>query len=233
MTELTVVQFSGENRIDSRLVAKSLGIKHKAFSETIGKYLEELEELGKVPFQTEASGKTNQPQKYAMLNEDQAIFASTLSRNTRKVVVFKLALTKAFAQARKKGQEQHSYINANFVQRLKLNRERTLPEHWTVLEQLDKEAWHFRLDMTQLIHTAKPDVSVGLKWSNYLKKNGYDTSKFMKVPNIVHPPTMREEDVKAYPLEMLPMFLLWFRSEYREHLTKYYLPPRELGKKLA
>src|SRR5947207_2044818 len=124
--ELVIVATNGENRIDSRLVAKSLGLKHKAFNETLGKYREELEQLGQLPFETEVvkghQGGGN-PARYAMLNEDQAIFASTLSRNTRKVVDFKLALTKAFAQARK-NEYQHAYVNADFVLRLKLNKGR-------------------------------------------------------------------------------------------------------------
>lgn len=234
--ELAIVEMNGESRIDSRLVAKSLGIKHKAFSETLSKYLGELQELGSVPFETEPreSGKKGGDlQKYAMLNEDQAIFASNLSRNTKRVVEFKLALTKAFSEARKNAQGQHSYVNADFVLRLKLNKGRVPYDHWTVLEQIDKESHHNGLALVSLIDKARPDISVGKKWSNHLKKKGYDMLQCRMVPNIVNPGNMYEEDVKAYPLDMLPRFLRWFHEEYKAHFVKCYLPPRELKKCLA
>src|SRR5437667_719806 len=42
-TELVIVDLNGENRIDSRLVAESLGIKHKAFSETLRAVVQSLD----------------------------------------------------------------------------------------------------------------------------------------------------------------------------------------------
>ncbi len=98
-TDLEIISIEGEHRIDSRLVADSLGIEHKHFMETLRTYRDELDELGHMPFETDY-GDTNRSQgggrafKYAILNEDQAIFAATLSRNTRQVVAFKLKLTK-------------------------------------------------------------------------------------------------------------------------------------------
>ncbi len=105
MQELTIINIEGENRIDSRLVATSLNIEHKHFMETLRKYQAKLESLGALPFETAMlkhehyRGSTTMV--YVMLNEDQAIFAATLSRNTEEVVEFKLALTKAFSEARK------------------------------------------------------------------------------------------------------------------------------------
>jgi len=236
MLELTVVDLEGENRIDSRIVAKSLGIEIKAFHQTLNKYRTELEELGSLAFEMDVktSKKGNRGgelPKFIMLNEDQAIFASTLSRNSRQVVEFKLALTKAFSQARKRTTSQ-SYVNPDFVLRLKLNKGRVPYDHWTVLEQIDKESQHSGLGLVSLINTARPDISVGKKWSNYLKKKGHDTSKFQTVPNVVNPGTMYEQDVKAYPLDMLPSFLRWFHSEYQEHFKNCYLPPRNIRKEL-
>ena len=238
MVELVIVETNGENRIDSRLVAKSLGIEHEYFRDTLTKYQPELEELGLLRFQTGAvkteGGRGAKYVKYALLNEDQAIFAATLSRNTKQVVDFKLALTKAFSDARKKSQTQdHPYVNSDFVLRLKLNKGRVPYDHWTVLEQIDKESHHSGLGLVSLINKARPDISVGKKWSNHLKKHGIDVSQFMKVPNIVHPPTMYEDDVRAYPLNMLPAFLRWFHTEYQEHFKNCYLPPRVLRKELA
>lgn len=230
--ELTVVATNGENRIDSRLVAKSLGIEHKAFMRTLHKYQSHLEKLGKVCFENAPSGKTNQLVKYGMLNENQAVFLSNLSRNTDKVVEFKFALTIAFDKARK-NEYQPAYVNADFVRRLKLNKGRVPYDHWTVLEQLDKESHHNGLGLVTLIDKARPDISVGKKWSSYLKRNGYNPSQWMLVPNVVQPDSMRMEDVRAYPLDLLPTFLRWLHEEYNEHFMKHYLPPRELRKQLA
>ncbi len=95
-TDLELLQVEGEHRIDSRLVATSLDIEHESFLRTLSTYEPELQELGILRFEIGEIKGRGQPQKYALLNEDQAIFAGTLSRNTRQVVNFKLKLTKTF-----------------------------------------------------------------------------------------------------------------------------------------
>ncbi len=88
--------------VDSRLIAQDLGIEHKNLMETIRKYQNKIENnFGKLTFETEAIGKTNQLQKFCYLTEDQAIFIGTLSRNTDEVVDFKLKLVKSFSNVRK------------------------------------------------------------------------------------------------------------------------------------
>lgn len=104
MSDLIVVSVNGENRIDSRLIAKRMGLDTSNFLELLRKYQSELEELGQLPFQTEVGHRRQgggNPTKYAMLNEDQIVFAITLSRNTPEVVQAKLAITIAFSKARK------------------------------------------------------------------------------------------------------------------------------------
>ena len=96
-TGLEIIAVEGEHRIDSRLVAESLGIEHESLIRTLSTYEAELQELGILRFEIGEIKGRGQPQKYVLLNEDQAIFAATLSRNTRQVVVFKLKLTKAFS----------------------------------------------------------------------------------------------------------------------------------------
>ncbi len=130
-------------------------------------------------------------------------------------------------------QPPQQYVNADFVLRLRLNAGRVPYDHWTVLEQIDKESHHSGLGLVQLIDKARPDISVGMKWSNYLKKQGYDVKQFMMVPNIVNPGNMHEEDVRAYPLDMLPAFLRWLHTEYDGNFKNCYLPRRAQVKKLA
>lgn len=96
---LTLVE--GTPRIDSRLIAAELGVEHKATRQLIQQYLADFEEFGKVPFQMEASGKTNQQQKFALLNEDQSYLLLTYSQNTEQARQLKKRLVRSFAEYRK------------------------------------------------------------------------------------------------------------------------------------
>jgi phage regulator Rha-like protein len=89
--------------VDSRLVALELGIEHKNLLATIRKYLTEIEAFGQLLFSAEAVtnsvGAVNQV-TFCYLNEEQATFVMTLSRNTEKVVKCKQNLVKAFSTAK-------------------------------------------------------------------------------------------------------------------------------------
>lgn len=103
---INIVNVEGTPRVDSRLIADRLGIQHKNLMENISKYANVFHTLGSLPFETETRkrniGATQI--KYALLNEDQTIFALTLSRNTPQVVQLKLDLTVAFKNARQSQQ---------------------------------------------------------------------------------------------------------------------------------
>ncbi len=88
-----------EARVDSRLLAKRLGIQHHNLFAQVKSHKADFREFGKVPFQTEAL-PSGQSEKFALLNEDQAHLLLTYSRNTAKVRALKVHLVKAFAQAR-------------------------------------------------------------------------------------------------------------------------------------
>lgn len=95
--------------VDSRLIAKELGIAHHNFMATLKEYQQIVESFGhQLTFETEV-GKRRQgggnPQKYCYLNEDQCLFLGTLSKNTPKVVEFKRKLVATFSQARRSLQE--------------------------------------------------------------------------------------------------------------------------------
>lgn len=76
-----VIANKNEPRIDSRLVAKSLGIEHESFMRTLAVYQKELEELGLLRFEIgavkELGARETKYSKSALLNEDQAIFTAT------------------------------------------------------------------------------------------------------------------------------------------------------------
>mgnify|MGYP000069424867 CR=1 FL=1 len=104
MNEISVINLSGELRADSRTFAPKMDIRHRQLMDNIRKYQSKFEELGLLPFETEAveedGARGIKYQQYALLNEDQAYFLLTLSRNTDAVVSAKLALVKAFRNAR-------------------------------------------------------------------------------------------------------------------------------------
>ncbi len=89
-----------EARIDTRLLAKHLGNKHKAVFELLVKHKADFERLGKVPFETEAL-PSGQREKYGALNEDHCYLMLTFSRNTAKVRYLKVKMVRAFGEARK------------------------------------------------------------------------------------------------------------------------------------
>jgi phage regulator Rha-like protein len=111
---LALVQSKDEPRIDSRLLAVRLKKKrHQDLFELVKRYEVQLLTLGKLLFQTGAStgSRTGQGERFALLNEDQAYFVLTLSRNTHTVLGLKLQLVKAFSEARKNAQlRQTEYL---------------------------------------------------------------------------------------------------------------------------
>ena len=112
---VTVILKGEESRIDSRIVARLLGIKHDNFMQTLERYQSELRTYGVFLFQTgkpPRGTKGGRPEKYAMLNEDQFVFSITLSRNTPRVVQAKKAVVLAFGQARRLLAAQGHYLPA-------------------------------------------------------------------------------------------------------------------------
>lgn len=105
MKNITITQLHNELRTDSRLLAGFLDHRHRTILENIDKYQRHLVELGGLPFQTEKGrqldhGGFAKATRFALLNEDQCYFLLTLMRNNERVVAAKLALVKAFKEAR-------------------------------------------------------------------------------------------------------------------------------------
>lgn len=91
----------GEARIDSRVIAQRLGIKNRNAFELVESHKSDIAELGILRFQTEVIRGRGQPEKFILLNEDQAYLLLTYSKNTKKVCALKLNLVKAFKEARR------------------------------------------------------------------------------------------------------------------------------------
>lgn len=89
-----------EYRVDSRAIAEKLGIEHRALLQTIGKYETKISAFGAVAFEMQPLPNGGIPTRYALLNENQCYLLATLSRNTDRVVDFKVWLVKTFAEHR-------------------------------------------------------------------------------------------------------------------------------------
>ncbi len=99
-TALTLHKVKDEPRIDSRVLAQHLANTHQHVRELLTRYISDFRELGILRFQTGETQVRGQPEKYAMLNEDQAYLLLTYSRNTATVRALKVRLIKAFSEAR-------------------------------------------------------------------------------------------------------------------------------------
>lgn len=88
-------------RVDTRVLAQHLGNQHENVMQLVKDYRADFEQFGILRFQTGEIQRRGRPEKFALLNEDQAYLLLTYSRNTAKVRALKVKLVKAFAEARK------------------------------------------------------------------------------------------------------------------------------------
>lgn len=103
-TNLTLTATTTEPRVDTRLLALQLSNRHKAVMTLIERYADSFKAHGQLAFK-KTVGKRKQgggnAERYALLNEDQAYFLLSLSRNTDTVVMLKSKLVQAFGTARR------------------------------------------------------------------------------------------------------------------------------------
>ena len=116
---LTLTQVNDEVVVDSRLVADEVGIEHKQVLDNIRKYITEFRALGQLAFQTRP-GDIRYAQTFCYLNEDQATFLMSLSRNTPQVVALKLRLVQAFSAAKKQLASKEVAVPTNVLDVLAL-----------------------------------------------------------------------------------------------------------------
>ena len=108
---LALVTVKDGPRIESRVLAESMGNTHRPTVALIDKYREPLERFGHVTFK-KAVGERKQgggkAERVALLNEEQALFLLALSRNTDRVVELKFKLVQAFSAARRNAQQRQT-----------------------------------------------------------------------------------------------------------------------------
>lgn len=97
-TAIQLLHINGETRVDSRILAKGIGIEHHNIMQTIYTYQSELEEFNQLLFETEVGRRPQgggNPEKYVALNRNQAGVVISFSKNTPEVIRFKVDLFKA------------------------------------------------------------------------------------------------------------------------------------------
>jgi len=114
---IILTPIDGEMRVSSSEIAKHLGVTYKATNNLIKKNKELMEKYGLLPFKKDADSQKIP----TYLNEDQAIFLMTLSRNTPIVIKCKHNLVEAYSRLKKK----QAAIDANHA-KLKWQQDRDL-----------------------------------------------------------------------------------------------------------
>jgi len=95
--DLVIINSKKEAVTSHVIISKGMGVTQDSTLKLIKKYVNELQELGKVRFQFVPLG-SGQKQKQFMLNEHQTILLITLMRNNSETVAFKVKLVKQFAK---------------------------------------------------------------------------------------------------------------------------------------
>lgn len=150
--EIEIVNMDGL-RVDTRTLAPKLDVRHRGIIQNIRSYEAEFSELGRVLFEKaplQTPGGT-QEIVYAMLNEDQAYFLLTLSRNSPMVVRAKLSLVKAFKSAREMmDQSTLARIEGKKARRIETDSIKKLVEYAT--QQGSKSASKYYMSVTKMTY---------------------------------------------------------------------------------
>lgn len=170
--------------VDSRLIALDLGIEHNSFVKTIESQRSVIEtEFGVLLEDTDSSGRPGRPEKFFWLNEDQATFLMTLSRNTPEVIRCKVSLVKSFAKAKEllKTKTKNNENIPYWYQRSRIaltDIEKPLPDGYFCIYlrmmdlflQLEIRVGYVVPDISP--KTGKhviPDISIGLTFNEFLR----------------------------------------------------------------
>lgn len=101
MNNLQLVEKDGEMLVDSRDVAVALGLQHESVMRTINSNIIDIKGFGILRFEIGEIRGRGQPEKFVLLNEDQALLVGTLCKNSKEVIAYKVWLVRGFQAARK------------------------------------------------------------------------------------------------------------------------------------
>lgn len=172
---IKIEDVDGEARVDSRIIAEKLGVTHKATIETIRKFKDKIEKYGVVPFKTakpQRGSNGGRPETICYLNERQATFLVTLSRNSELAVELKQNLTDSYHFYKSKHPKTFE-LPQTFAESLRQLADQV--EKNQLLEnkiQADKPLVEF----ASSIQESNDAISIG-EFAKILNKNGYKTGQ--------------------------------------------------------
>ena len=114
---LSLTTLNHESRVDSRLLAGHLGNQHKHVIALIEKYADKFRGFSQLLFKNAVGSRLQgggNPERYALLTEDQAFFLLTLSRNSDHVVDLKVKLVQAFSEARRVADQRQTEYSPSY-----------------------------------------------------------------------------------------------------------------------
>jgi phage regulator Rha-like protein len=112
----------GEPRVDSRKLAGPMGVQHPHLFRLLKTHEADFAEMGIVSFQNGLTGKRGMPQRYAMLNEDQAYLLLAYVKNTPEARQLKKHLIVAFRRAREALEGRVSVDSVSLEEAFKIER---------------------------------------------------------------------------------------------------------------
>jgi anti-repressor protein len=162
---IKIEDIKGEMRVDSRLISNELGVENRATIQTINKYKERLEDYGEVTFQMLPSinSASNQKETVCFLNEMQATFLVTLSKNSEKAVSLKQKLVESYHYYKSKNQP---VLPKTFSEALQLAADQA--------KQL--EAQRPKVEFAESIEQSTDSIEVG-DFANVLCKKGIEIGR--------------------------------------------------------
>jgi len=152
--------------VDSRVIAEKCGVEHRSLYKLLGEYQATIEAaFGLVRFEIAdgepmPQGGTRNPQRFALLTEQQATFVITLTRNTAPVIAFKIALVKAFYEARQRLQQPTPPKRNWLADKSPAGRVKTLERVWLLIDKWESGSIDLE-EATELIECA--DLLPGLQ----------------------------------------------------------------------
>jgi len=190
MADLEIIVEGDALYIDSRLVAPRLGIEHESFLRTLDNYKTQIEQgFGFLRFEIGEIVGRGRPTRFAYLNEDQATFVMTLSRNSPEVVQCKLDLVQAFSRAKqllRSRQEETVKHVPYWYERLRLALSDTeLPlqsGYFCIYQEMMRFFAELEGRLGYIVPDRNPadgrflvpDISIGRKFNEFLRDEGED-----------------------------------------------------------
>lgn len=99
---IPLVEIDHEPRVDSRLIADQLGVEHESFRKLLYQHQADFEEFGILRFEIGEIRGRGQPEKFALMNEDQSYLGLTYVQNTPQARELKKRLVRTFGECRRR-----------------------------------------------------------------------------------------------------------------------------------